>query len=64
MPIGKTKIKTAMMTMRVDPLVKLGAELGASRERRSVTNFVEVLIMDYCKEHGIVPELDESKEVK
>lgn len=53
MPPGKPKIKTAMMTLRVDPQVKAAAEIAAKRERRSVTSFIEVLIMNHCEQLGI-----------
>jgi hypothetical protein len=53
MPRGKPKIKTAVMTLRVDPLVKAAAELAAKRDRRSVTSLIEVLVMNYCEHLGI-----------
>ena len=49
MPGGKAKKKTAVMTFRVSPMVKAAAERAAEHERRSVTNLVEVLILDRCK---------------
>lgn len=49
----RQKTKTAVMTMRVDPLVKAAAELAAERARRSVTSLIEVLVLDHCKEIGI-----------
>jgi predicted HicB family RNase H-like nuclease len=55
MPKGKPKIKTAVMTLRVEPIVKRSAELAAKRERRSVTSLVELLILKHCEELGIRP---------
>jgi predicted HicB family RNase H-like nuclease len=56
MPRGKPKIKTAVMTLRVDPKVKVAAELAAKKDRRSVTNLIEVLILKHCEQIGIEPE--------
>ncbi|EKD40369.1 MAG: hypothetical protein ACD_75C00074G0003 [uncultured bacterium] len=56
MPRGKPKIKTAVMTLRVDPVVKIAAELAAKQDHRSVTNLIEVLILRHCKELGIDTE--------
>lgn len=61
MPPGKPKIKTAVMTLRVDPKVKMAAEIAASRDHRSVTSFIEVLILNYCKQVGV--EIPTGKEV-
>ena len=49
----KPKLKTAVMTMRVDPQVKAAAKLAAVRARRSVTSLIEVLVLDHCKDIGI-----------
>jgi hypothetical protein len=49
MPRGKRKIKTAVMTLRVSPTVKAAAERAAELDRRSVTNLVEILILNHCK---------------
>ena len=60
MPRGRPKTKTAVMTLRVEPRVKLAAELAAKRDRRSVTNMVEVLILNHCKAADItVPSANE-----
>lgn len=53
MPPGKPKIKTAVMTLRVDPIVKAAAERAAKNDRRSLTNFIETLVVDYCKKNRI-----------
>ena len=45
----KGKRKTAVMTLRVSPAVKAAAKRVADHDRRSVTNMVEVLIMDRLK---------------
>lgn len=53
MPRGKPRLKTETMTLRVAPEVKVAAELAAKRDRRSVTNFIEVLILNHCNSVGI-----------
>jgi predicted HicB family RNase H-like nuclease len=55
MPRGRPKRKTALMNLRVEPQVKEFAERAAERDHRSLTSFVEVLILDHCKKVGIKP---------
>ena len=50
-------IKTATMTVRIDPSVKEGLRVMAMRERRSLANMIEVMIRDYCARNDItIPE--------
>jgi len=50
--------KTTTLTFRIDPALKEGLRLAAEREHRSLANMVEVLIRDYCGQHGIaIPSL-------
>lgn len=62
MPRGKPKTKTAVMTFRVSPALKAAAERAAEHDRRSLTNFVEVLILNHCKSLNIEPETVTPKE--
>lgn len=57
MPKGKPKLKTELITIRVEPRVKKAAEIAAQRNRRSLTNFIEVLVLDYCEAAGITLDL-------
>lgn len=52
----RPKIKTATLTVRMDPKIKAAAEAAAEYEHRSLTNFLEVLIVNHCKALGIRPE--------
>jgi hypothetical protein len=61
MPKGKLKLKTVSMTLRVEPRVKAAAEQAAKRVRRSVTNFIEVLVLEHCESVGINHELHTAK---
>jgi hypothetical protein len=45
--------KTATLTFRIDPDLKEGLRAAATREHRSIANMVEVLIRNYCEQHGI-----------
>jgi hypothetical protein len=48
-PAKKRKTKTAVLTIRLDPRIKAAAEIAAEREHRSVTGFIEVLILNHCR---------------
>lgn len=51
MPITKTEV----VSVRVPPDVKAALVEAADQERRSLATMVEVMVMDYCKTHGITP---------
>jgi predicted HicB family RNase H-like nuclease len=52
----RPKVKTATLTVRIDPKIKAAAEAAALRERRSLTSLLEVLILDHCCALGLSPE--------
>ena len=58
----RPKLKTATMTLRVDPRVKAVAEVAAEEDHRSLTSLVEVLILNHCKAIGIEFPPSEHKE--
>ena len=45
--------KNKSLTLRIDPFIKEGLNLLAKKEHRSLTNMVEVMILDYCMIHNI-----------
>jgi len=45
--------KTATLTFRIDPELKEALRTAAQQEHRSISNMVEVLIMNYCKTNQI-----------
>lgn len=47
------KIKAATLTFRITPRLKEALRIAADRERRSIENMVEVLVLDYCEKCGI-----------
>jgi hypothetical protein len=44
--------KTTTLTLRIDPMIKKGLRLLVEKERRSLTNRMEVMIRDHCKLHN------------
>lgn len=52
----RPKVKTATLTIRLDPKIKAAAEAAAVREHRSLTSLLEVLILDRCRSLGLSPE--------
>jgi hypothetical protein len=59
---GKEKTKTAVMTLRVSPMIRAAAKQAAKHDHRSVTNLIEVLIIDRCKSLNIQIETKVPKE--
>ena len=48
-----TPKKTAILNLRIDPKIKDAVQKAADREHRSVANFIEQLIRDYCANNKI-----------
>jgi len=44
--------KTAVLTVRLLPAVKVALQKIAAAERRSLANMLEVTILDYCERHS------------
>ena len=49
----KPKIKTAILSFRVEPRVRAVIERAADAERRSLANMAEILILEGCERRGI-----------
>jgi hypothetical protein len=45
--------KTEVVSARVPPDVKAALSAAAELERRSVASMLEVMVLSYCREHGI-----------
>jgi len=43
------KRKTATVTLRLEPELKAAAEIAADRDHQSLTNLIEVLILEHCR---------------
>jgi hypothetical protein len=48
-----SKQKTAVLTIRIQPRIKAAAEKAAQKDHRSLTNLIEVLLVQRCREAGI-----------
>lgn len=46
--------KTEVVNARVPPDVKAALSTAAEVERRSVASMLEVMVLSYCRDHGIV----------
>jgi len=46
--------KSDTLNLRVTPELKELIRLAAEREHRTIANFIEVLVRQYCGEHCIV----------
>ena len=52
--------KTATLTLRIEPTLKEALRNAALQEHRSIANMIEVMILDYCENHGhAVPDTAE-----
>jgi hypothetical protein len=47
--------KTEVVSARVPPDVKAALSAAAEVERRSVASMLEVMVLSYCRDHGIAP---------
>ena len=56
--------KSATLTFRIDPWLKQALREAAEQEHRSIANMVEVLIRDYCDQHGIATKGKETSKKK
>lgn len=45
--------KTEVVSARVPPDVKAALAAAAQTERRSVASMLEVMVLSYCRDHGI-----------
>lgn len=45
--------KTTTVTFRMNPVVKEMLRIAAGKERRSVANMIEVMVVEYARKLGI-----------
>lgn len=50
--MARAPTKTATLTLRVDPQVKDLLTQAARTDRRSLANMLEVMVIEYCRQHG------------
>lgn len=53
--------KTATLTVRIAPEFKEALRSAAETEHRSLSNMIEVLIRDHCRNHGISLQEDQKR---
>ena len=54
--LGMAQRKITQFTMRMDPDVKVAAEQAAANDRRSLSSLIEVLLINHCKQKGLLTE--------
>jgi hypothetical protein len=52
-PMTAAEQKTETLNLRVSPSLKAALQAAAGRERRSMANMVEYLVVEYCEAHQI-----------
>lgn len=45
--------KTEVVSVRVEPHIKLALQTAADRELRSLANMIEVMVVAYCRSNGV-----------
>lgn len=50
------QLKTEVVSVRVAPQIKAALQAAADKERRSLANMIEVMVMTYCHGNGVVVE--------
>ena len=50
------QLKTQVVSVRVEPQIKAALQAAADKERRSLANMIEVMVMTYGQGSGVVVE--------
>lgn len=50
--------KSEAVNLRMTPEIKQMLRLAAGRERRTISNMVEVLVLAYCQQHEITVDAE------
>jgi hypothetical protein len=58
----RLKVKTDTIQLRVEPRLKEAAERAAKLEHRTLSNWIEFLILDRCKQLNLETTPPDSKE--
>lgn len=48
----KPRVKTATLTVRIEPATKDSLAAAAKAERRSLANMLEVMVLDWSRSHA------------
>lgn len=49
----KLRLKTTTLTVRIEPDTKAALAAAAKAERRSLANMLEVMVLDWCRDHRV-----------
>jgi hypothetical protein len=49
-------LRTHIFTMRMDPEMRRDAKLVAAADRRSLSSLIEILLIRYCQDRGLLTE--------
>lgn len=50
------RVKSAVLNLRIEPEIKAALEQAAKDERRSVTSYVEMLLIPHLRATGYLPD--------
>lgn len=50
---ARPKLKTVTTTIKLKPKVRAAWQAAALREHRTLTNMLEVLLLDWCRRHKV-----------
>ena len=56
--------KTELVSFRATPTFKRALKFAAEAEKRSQSNFLDKLVLDYCAQHGLSPRTSEPDAAK
>ncbi len=56
--MGDIERKTETINLRLSPRMKALLRAAAEHEHRTLSNMIEVLVLDYCKSKGITAAQD------
>lgn len=48
--------KSEVVSVRVEPHIKVALQSAAEREMRSIANMLEVMVIAYCRTNGYLPK--------
>lgn len=51
--MARPKLKSITTTIKLTPEVRAAWQAAAVQERRTLTNMLEVLVLDWCRRHKI-----------
>jgi len=51
-----SSMKSQMVSVRVQPQIRVALQSAANREMRSLANMIEVMVVAYCRAHGYALE--------